>query len=238
MSRPTAEPTDTLSICVTDAERAAVRDAAHAASLSVSAWSATRIASAIAHPAARARLAEVVKRASRVTVPRGARKARVSAVMRSDAHELLTACATKLGTTAHAVAQAVILDAAAMEPANGPARVAAPAPAPATTKARATAAAETTITLPADLAGVDPAALAEMVSSLAAATATAILDGKGRMIAEGVRGVALKYKGAKMGRVRVAVPEIEFVAPAHVLDVPAGDYAMAMGIKAARVLMA
>lgn len=227
--RPSRLPTATVSICVTPEEAELIRDATHVAGMTVSAWATSRAAVALSSPPARRAVGKYAEKLAAAPPARGARRARISMVMRVPDHDALKATAAAHKMTAHAFAQAALLMAAEDELRDLPA----PVRRAAEDQRRAIKLAGTMqVTVPAWVAELDD--LSAMVRDLVLGTIEAILDGKGRAIAAGVQKLVAANADGPQVTLHLHLPEADVRSIALVLGVPPGIVATAYTIRAAK----
>lgn len=221
--------TATVSVCVTLDEAQLVRDAANVAGLTVSAWGANRVLQALASPKTRARVAEVAHRIERTHMEGVRRDNRVSMVLRLQDNDLMKEAAAGLQIRAHAFAQAAFLDAAESELNGVPQQTREAAEAVRRPSSKATL----LVAAPRELADLDADELSKVVRQLIQATATFVLDGKGRGVIKGIAKVCEDHADKPQATFKLSVPEFDLRAVAYVLGVRPEPFATALLIKAA-----
>lgn len=221
-----------MSVCMTHDEARLVREAAALAGLSISSWSASRIASGLSSAARRAEMFRAVTMLADNPPPRGTRTQRISAVMREPDHDLLVATAAGQGTTPHNLAQAILLTEAEADLAEVPREQRADVEA----KRRAERHRGTVlVSTPAEYADRDDAKVSAVLRQALNGVAAAIRADKASGIAEGVKRMVSRQT-SPMVTVRLTIPEFELRALAHVLDIPAATLATGLAIKAAKAV--
>lgn len=227
-------PTATVSICVSHDESERIRNAAAAAGLTVSTWAATRVTQAMANPTTRLAVRTVADELHRTLTPRGARRERISMVMREVDRDSLRTITKGMNMAPHAFVQAAMLGSADKELGVLPSpqlRMIEAA------RKDAQRAGTMLVTLPRALAdGLDIEALSGLVRALVTGTRAQVVGGHATKIAEGCQRLAQAHSEVPTVTIKLHANEFEVRAVAFVLDVQPAVLASALAIKAARQL--